>query len=284
MPLPGNVNLIEVTSQFLFFTGVAASGTVKFRASGDPWLKDATADATLVPGDIPCTLDASGFLVGPVGAQGTGGKGVMLPATNDPDLNPNGFVYDVTVAITGLPELKYSIALPTGTTPVDLADLAPVTPVTGGGQQVVLQVNGKSPNGAGAIVLAAADVGALDQAAGDARYLRIATYNPQKAPVALSDTATIATDASASSLFRVTIAGNRTLGNPTGAFDGQRVMWEIKQDAVGGRTITLDSKFRLGSDITDVVLSAGANKLDVLGAQYHAADDVWRVIALAKGY
>ena len=235
MPLPGNVDLIEVTGQFLFYTGAPCAGTVKFRASGDPWLKDSTADATLVPGDIPCTIDADGFLVRPAGAVGTGGKGVKLPATNDPDLNPNGFVYDVTLNVGGLPELKYAIALPTGTTPVDLADLAPVTPVGGGGVQMVLSVNSKLPNGSGAVVLAAADVGAITQSDGDARYLRITTYNPQKAPVALTDAATIATDATASSLFRVTLAGNRTLGNPTGAFDGQRIMWEIKQDAIGGR-------------------------------------------------
>jgi hypothetical protein len=281
--LPGNVDLITVTGRFQFYTGAACGGTVTFRPSGDPWLKDATADTTLVPGTIACTLNSSGELVGPVGAQGAGSVGVVLPATNDPDLAPSGFVYDVVVTIAGLAPMSYSISLPTGTTPIDLADLSPVTPVEGGGVVVVQSVNGQFPNGSGAVTLTPAHVGALTQAAGDGRYIMVG-WNPQKAPVALADAATILTDASLSSLFRVTLAGNRILGNPSNPFDGQRIQWEITQDATGGRTLTLGDKFRLGDDISAVTLSAGASVMDILGAQYHAGADVWRVIALAKGY
>lgn len=283
MPMPGNVDLVEVTGQFLSFTGAPVIGTVSFRPSGDPWLKNASANVLLVPGNIPCTINADGKLVGPAGAVGTGGLGVLLPATNDPDTNPSGFVYDVVLDIEGLPVREYSISLPTGATPVDLADLAPVTPVDGGGAIMVLTVNGQSPNGSGALTLTAAQVGALTQAAGDGRYLPL-DWNPQKAPVNLTDAATITTDASASSLFRVTLQGNRTLANPTNGFDGQRVQWEITQDPTGGRTLTLGSKFRLGDDISSIALSATGSKMDILGAQYHASADVWRVIALAKGY
>jgi len=283
MPMPGNVDLVEVTAQFLSFTGAPVIGTVTFRPSGDPWLKNASANVLLVPGDVPCTINADGKLVGPAGAVGTGGLGVKLPATNDPDSNPEGFVYDVVIDIEGFPVREYSISLPTETSPVDLADLAPVTPVEGGGTILVQSVNGQQPNGSGAVTLTAAHVGALTQTAGDNRYLPLG-WQPQKPPVDLADAATIVTDASASSLFRVTLQGNRTLGNPTSGFDGQRVQWEITQDPTGGRTLTLGAKFRLGDDISTIALSATGGKMDILGAQYDANADVWRVIALAKGY
>lgn len=272
MPLPGNVDLIEVTAQFLLYTGTAATGSVKFRPSGDPWLKDASADAILVPGDILCTINASGELVGPAGAVGTGGTGVMLPATNDADLSPSGFVYDVTISLSGLPVQEYSISLPTGTTPVDLADLAPVTPVEGGGTPIVTSVNGVSPGPTGAVVITGAQISGV-----------VLT----KTPVTIADDPTgglIATDASAGNLFRSTLAGNRTLSNPTNPTDGQRVMWELKQDGTGSRVLTLGTKFRLGTDLPSVVLTTAAGKKDFVGAQYNLADDKWDVIALAKGY
>jgi len=285
MAIPGNVSLVTVTGTFLYIDGTpATNGTVTFRPSGDPWLKDASADATLLPMTVTCQLNSSGQIVGPSSAVGSGGVGVKLPATDDTDLAPNGFVYDVTAQFGTLPAMTYSIALPASPDTVDLADLAPVTPVDGGGVQMVLSVNGKSPSGTGAVTLTASDVNALDQTAGDGRYLRIGVYNPVKAPVALTDETTIATDASLSSLFRVVLAGNRTLGNPTGAVDGQRVLWQIKQDSVGGRTLVLGSKFRLGSDLSAVVLSTTAGTTDYLGAQYDAGADVWHVLALAKGY
>ena len=52
-------------------------------------------------------------------------------------------------------------------------------------------------------------------------------------PVTLTDAATIATDASTGTWFRVTLAGNRTLGNPTNPTDGQMVVWELIQEHVG---------------------------------------------------
>ncbi len=103
-------------------------------------------------------------------------------------------------------------------------------------------------------------------------------------PDSLTDAATIATDASLGNHFRVTLGGNRTLGNPTNPVDGQKVMWELIQDATGSRTITLDTKFALGSDITAVTLTTTASKRDFLGAVYNQTADKWYVIAFVKGY
>jgi hypothetical protein len=103
-------------------------------------------------------------------------------------------------------------------------------------------------------------------------------------PVALSDAATIATDASLGNHFRVTLGGNRTLGNPTNPTDGQRATWELIQDGTGSRTITLDTAFGLGTDITAVTLTTTASKRDFLGAIYNSTTSKWYIIAFLKGY
>ena len=108
---------------------------------------------------------------------------------------------------------------------------------------------------------------------------------PQRFPaVALADTTTIATDAALGDYFRVTLTGNRTLGNPTNMYDRQMVIWELIQDATGGRTITLGTAFALGTDISTVTLSVAGTKRDFLGAVYNATATKWFVIAFAKGY
>lgn len=102
--------------------------------------------------------------------------------------------------------------------------------------------------------------------------------------VSLTDAATISVDATLGNIFTVTLGGNRTLGNPTGAVNGQKMVFRIRQDGTGSRTITLDTKYRLGSDITTVSLSTSANKTDYLGVIYHSSDDKFDVVAFVKGY
>jgi hypothetical protein len=111
----------------------------------------------------------------------------------------------------------------------------------------------------------------------DARALPLAS-------VALTDGATIATDASLGNYFRVTLGGNRTLSNPTNMVDGQKCIWELIQDATGTRTITLGTAFLLGTDISAVTLTTTASKRDFLGAIYNSTAAKWYVIAFVKGY
>ncbi len=102
--------------------------------------------------------------------------------------------------------------------------------------------------------------------------------------VTLTDGATINTDASAGTHFRVTLGGNRALANPTNMVDGQRLLWEIVQDATGGRTLSFGSKFAFGTDITGATLTTTASKRDFLGGIYHASADKIFVLAFARGY
>lgn len=103
----------------------------------------------------------------------------------------------------------------------------------------------------------------------------------------LTDAATIAVDASLNDHFTVTLGGNRTLANPTNppsAGQTQLIMFAIRQDGTGSRTLTLDTNYRFGTDITSITLTTAINKTDYLGVRYNATDGKWDVVAFAKGY
>jgi hypothetical protein len=102
---------------------------------------------------------------------------------------------------------------------------------------------------------------------------------------ALTDAATIATDASAGEVFTVTLGGNRTLGVPTNARDGMKRTWRFRQDATGGRTITLATGtggFVLGSQVANTTLTGTANRVGYLTAMYdsgYTGGARWHVLA-----
>jgi len=102
--------------------------------------------------------------------------------------------------------------------------------------------------------------------------------------VTLTDAATISVNAASGNIFRVTLGGNRTLGNPSGATDGQMLHFEIKQDGSGGRTLAFDTKYRFSADVVSPTLSTGANKLDRLLFIYRSADDKFDCLAVNKGF
>lgn len=87
----------------------------------------------------------------------------------------------------------------------------------------------------------------------------------------LTDAATIAVPAQITSDFRVTLAGNRTLGNPTGMQDGQVFSIRIQQDGTGGRTLAFSSKWKLIG--TAPTLSTAASARWYLSGQYDSTDD-----------
>lgn len=106
------------------------------------------------------------------------------------------------------------------------------------------------------------------------------------APVALTDAATVATDASLGNHFRVTIAGNRTLGAPSNPTDGQRAIWEVTASGAI-RTLTLatgsSGAFAFGTDITALTATASGTT-DYIGAIYNSSAARWRILAYLKGY
>ena len=92
----------------------------------------------------------------------------------------------------------------------------------------------------------------------------------------------VATDASLGHVFTLTASEDFTLSNPTNAYNGQKLIWRIKQDATGSRVITLGDKFTVASDIEAVVLSTAADAVDYLGAIYNQAADKFEVVAFAE--
>lgn len=108
-------------------------------------------------------------------------------------------------------------------------------------------------------------------------------------PVTLTDGATISLTASAGSVFRVTLGGNRTLAAPTSPTDGQMITIAIKQDATGGRTLALTTGaggFSFGTDapVGAFSLSTVANAVDYLTCVYNEAALRWHVVGLIRGF
>jgi hypothetical protein len=86
------------------------------------------------------------------------------------------------------------------------------------------------------------------------------------------------------------LTGAYTLANPVpdpGASfaDGCRLVWRLQQDGVGGRVVTLGSKFYIPSSATSPLpFSTAAHATDVLAAMYNLADDKWDVVSFVPGY
>lgn len=84
-------------------------------------------------------------------------------------------------------------------------------------------------------------------------------------------------------VYRLTLAGNTTL-NIAGGYDGQRARIELRQDATGGRTVTLGTgPWDLG-DLGSFTMSSGANKKDTLGVMYDGQLAAYSVLAMRQNY
>jgi hypothetical protein len=103
-------------------------------------------------------------------------------------------------------------------------------------------------------------------------------------PITLTDAATITTDATLGLHFRVTLGGNRTLANPTGLVDGQRILFEIVQDGTGNRTLSYGSMFNFGTDVPSPTLSTVAGQRDFLSAIYNSTTTKLYVVGFARGF
>jgi hypothetical protein len=111
MPLPGNVGTGTVTGTFTDDDGTAAAGKVYF-IPPVPYLLDPSADTIVVLYQHIVTLDANGDFT------------QVLVATDDTDLSPVDWTWQVRIELQGKPPRSFPIAVPAGSTR-DLADIAP---------------------------------------------------------------------------------------------------------------------------------------------------------------
>ena len=96
--------------------------------------------------------------------------------------------------------------------------------------------------------------------------------------------ATIAVDASQGNDFRVTIAGNRTLGNPANPMDGQKIVFQVTQGTGGGFTLSYGSGYEFSTGLPQPTLSTTAGKTDLLAFVYNADKGKWLLAAFVAGF
>ena len=104
------------------------------------------------------------------------------------------------------------------------------------------------------------------------------------AVVGLTDAATIAVDASLGNDFRVTIAGNRTMGTPANPTDGQKITFQITQGAAGSAAIAWGSSYEFSAGLPQPTLSTTAGQTDLLGFIYNAAKGKWLLATFVNGF
>lgn len=103
------------------------------------------------------------------------------------------------------------------------------------------------------------------------------------APIALTDGTSIAIDGNTGINFKVTLAGNRTLANPTNMKTGQSGIIIVTQDATGSRTLAYGSNWRFpGGSAAGGVLSTSANAVDVIS--YFVRSDGTILATLNKAF
>lgn len=133
MALPGNVGICEVNGTFI--RGVADGSDPDRDPDGVPVVgmqimftpdlkpaivKNETGGVTIILDPVPATTDENGVLIGPDGEPG-----VRLIASDDPDLNPNGWTWRATLSGAGIPSVQTSFVAPAGGT-VDFESIVPV--------------------------------------------------------------------------------------------------------------------------------------------------------------
>ena len=97
----------------------------------------------------------------------------------------------------------------------------------------------------------------------------------------LSDGANIAWDVDSEPSAKVTLAGNRTLDNPTGMVDGGSYRLRVIQDGTGSRTLSYGVNYNFG-DAGEPDLSTAANSVDILYFESDGTDMFF--IGIATGF
>lgn len=104
------------------------------------------------------------------------------------------------------------------------------------------------------------------------------------AVVYLTDAATITVDASLGNDFRVTIAGNRTMGAPANPANGQQIIFQVTQGSGAPFTITWSSGYEFSAGLPQPALSTSAGQTDLLGFVYNSTTETWLFAAYLNGF
>lgn len=91
---------------------------------------------------------------------------------------------------------------------------------------------------------------------------------------ALTDGSSIPVDTSLGNVFTCTIAGNRTLANPTNLKVGEHVLFVITQDGTGGRTLGFASDYTWGLIGSAPTIDTTAGHTTILGFQVLSSSEL----------
>lgn len=101
--------------------------------------------------------------------------------------------------------------------------------------------------------------------------------------VTLVDAPSITVNAALGNDFRVTLGGYRTLANPTGSVDGQRITFTITQGVGAPHKIAWSNQYKFGAAGAPV-LSTTAGSADVIGFVYNHSLGSWLCVGAARGF
>lgn len=172
----------------------------------------------------------------------------------------------------GVQELTSSDTIPAGALPTHSHAETDVTSLT---TDLAAKAPLASPTFTGTVTTAAVTVSGA------------ATFNKAvvETPVSLTDAATVAVDASLGNVFSVTLGGNRTMGAPSNAVDGQKILFRIRQDGTGSRTLAWNAIYTFGTDLAAApTLTTTASKVDYIGFIYDSVNSHWHMLAYDRGY
>ncbi|WP_328742915.1 hypothetical protein OG436_29430 [Streptomyces caniferus] len=116
MTMPGGIATVTLTGRYIRPDGAPLSGTVTITTPSLLTLSGANA---ITAGSTVVTLDNAGAFT------------VVLVATDNANMQPTGWRYQLTEKFTGITGRTYSIDLPATSPTVDIADIAPADPSTG---------------------------------------------------------------------------------------------------------------------------------------------------------
>lgn len=127
--------------------------------------------------------------------------------------------------------------------------------------------------------LAAATAAEVRAGAATNRFASPANLFAAAAPVTLTDGATVTIDGATGFNFNLTLAGNRTLANPTNMKPGQSGRIRVKQDATGNRTLAYGANWLFAGG--DPTLSTAANAIDVIAYFVNSPTEIEATIVKA---
>lgn len=113
MALPVSYDLVPIRGTYVYLDGTPVSGKLTFVSN--TVLTAPADDITIIPKPIEKVLDANGHFE------------TAIPATDDPDIVPEGFTYTVTEGWAGGRTYTMQIPVAAKTNGIDLSEIAPVS-------------------------------------------------------------------------------------------------------------------------------------------------------------